>query len=56
MDTGKCLTVCNSVCDQLPRNVATVGKKRAPQNVLVTETGSEAGGIEAAAPLPSLVG
>ena len=33
-----------------------VGKKSAPQNVLVTDTGSVEGGIDAAAPLPSRAG
>ena len=40
----------------LPRKTATVGKKRAPQNVLVIETGSEAGGKLAALEDPSLSG
>lgn len=40
----------------VPRKVAIVGKIRAPQNVLVTDTGSEDGGNEAAAPLPSRSG
>jgi hypothetical protein len=36
-----------------PKKVAIVGKKRAPQKVLVTDTGSEEGGREAALELPS---
>ena len=36
-----------------PRNTATVGKKRAPQKVLVMETGSEGGGRFAALVEPS---
>ena len=36
--------------------MATVGKNRAPQNVLVTETGSADAGRDAAAELPSRAG
>jgi len=39
-----------------PRNVATVGKKSAPQNVLVTDTGSDGGGRLAALAEPSATG
>ena len=39
-----------------PRKVATVGKKRAPQKVLVTDTGSEGGGRLAALAEPSATG
>ena len=39
-----------------PRNTATVGKKRAPQKVLVMDTGSEGGGKLAALAEPSASG
>merc|ERR550525_36638 len=39
-----------------PRKTATVGKKRAPQKVLVMDTGSEGGGKLAALAEPSASG
>lgn len=54
--SGKYLIRCSLSTHHLPRNVAMVGKKRAPQKFLVMEIGSVEGGIEAAAPLPSRSG